>query len=422
MDGPERASPEAGELAPLAASPAAIEGRTMPLRHLRGLVLSSLLLALACGDGGVGPEDGPDEQTTRRTFRMGFAPTPPYATTESVIRTVEEMAEVSELALVQQHVPWAQLLDGTQTMEQALDELENLVDFLRAHDLGIVFLLDPLDGLDRRREPPDLLARGRSIMEAEIRELHDTWAVEVARRVRPEWYGLASEINTLAALGDPALYGVVRDLVNDLSPRLRAASPDTRTFVSFQADQAYGLPGFPQGGIDHLALVQDYDVDGLGLSTYPVFVLDTPAHIPDDFFARFRSATDLPLLLVEGGWNSEDTPLTRGTPEEQVDFFRRMSALLDGVDAEVWVFLMYTDLALETWGLPPDREQGLRNFSRMGIVDREFRPKPAFAVWDSVFNVPLAPRQGSSVRGSCSLTPPPSTPTCTPHYPPPPPG
>lgn len=355
----------------------------------------AVALAAACGGesgGGDGGPSGPPKggPAPTRTFRMGFAPTPPRARTESIIRTAQEMAEVSDVALVQQHVPWAQLLDGTQTMEEALTDVSELVQFLRALGLDIVFLLDPLDGLDRRREPPDLVARGRSILEPDIRAMHEAWALAVAEEVRPTWYGLASEINTLADLGDPDLHADVRDLVNDLAPRIRATSPGTRTFVSFQADQAYGLPGFPRT-IDHFALIDDYEVDALGLSTYPVFVLDTPAEIPADFFARFDQATDRPLLLVEGGWSSAVTPATDGTPAEQADFFRRIAAMLDAVDAEVWVFLTYTDLDIESLGPPPERAAGLSNFSRMGIVDVDFAEKPAHAVWDSVFRLPVAP-------------------------------
>jgi hypothetical protein len=212
----------------------------------------------------------------------------------------------------------------------------------------------------------------------------------MAEVFRPEWYGLASEINTLADLGDPALYAEMLDVINDLSPRIRAASPGTRTFVSFQADQAYGLPGIPRT-IDHFVLIDDYDVDGLGLSTYPVFLLDHPSLIPADFFTRFDQATDRPLLLVEGGWSSAVAGGTKGTPEEQAEFFRVMARLLDQVGAEMWVFLLYADLDVASYGLPPDRAAALANFSRMGIVDVDFRPKPASAVRDSIRARPLAP-------------------------------
>lgn len=358
----------------------------------RAFLLAITVVLLACGGNGPSspdPDPGPEPPPPQRSFRMGFAPTPPRATTESVIRTAQEMSEVSELALVQQRVPWGALLDGTRTMEEALADLEELVGFLRQLGLDIVFLLDPLDGLDRTGEPPELVDRGRSTAEPEIRAIHEEWALAVARRVGPSWYGLASEVNTLADLGDATLFAEIRDLVNDLSPRVRAAAPGTSTFVSFQADQAYGLPGFPRT-IDHFALIDEFGVDALGLSTYPVFVLDDPSRIPADFFARFDEATELPLLLVEGGWNSGPTPATGGSPSGQADFFRRIAAMLDEVDARVWVFLFYTDLDIQSLNLPPE-QAGLANFSRMGIVDTDFRPKPAFAVWDSVFGLSLAP-------------------------------
>ena len=347
------------------------------------------LLTLAACDGN-GPSSPDADGPAPRTYRMGFGPTPPRASLESLIETIEEIADVSEIALIQQPVPWAALLDSTQTMEEALAERERLVEFLDGLGLEIVFLLDPLDGLDRRREPAELVERGRSVLEPEIRAIHEEWAIEMARIFRPDWYGLASEINTLADLGDPELYAEMLDVINDLSPRIRAASPGTRTFVSFQADHAYGLPGFPRT-IDHFALIDDYDIDGLGLSTYPVFVLEEPSDIPADFFARFDQATDLPLLLVEGGWSSDVAGGTNGTPEEQADFFRRMGTMLDEVRAELWVFLLFADLDVESYGLPPDRAAALANFSRMGIVDVDFNPKPAFAVWDSIRARPLGP-------------------------------
>ena len=352
-----------------------------------GLLPACALFALVIACKTEDPS-GPHDDQNPRTYLMGFAPTPPRAEEASIIRTAQGLAQVSEITLVQQEVPWAVLLDGTQTMEQALNERVQLVGFLRALGLRIVFLLDPLDGLDRRKEPPDLVARGRSIREPQIRVMHEQWALEIARRLHPDWYGLASEINTLADLGDPGLYAAVRAMINELAPQIGAASPGTQTFVSFQADQAYGLPGFPRT-IDHFQLLDDYDIDAIGLSTYPGFVLDYPAQIPADFFQRFDQATDKPLLLVEGGWNSAPTAITNGTPAEQADFFRRMAALLDGVHARVWVFLMYADLDLATFGLPPDREAGLANFSRMGIVDTAFHHKPAFAVWDSVHRRPI---------------------------------
>jgi hypothetical protein len=209
----------------------------------------------------------------------------------------------------------------------------------------------------------------------------------IAEEVRPAWLGLASEINTLAARGDDELYEEIRDLVNTLAPEVRALSPATRVFVSFQIDEANGVLVDPI--IDHFALIDDYDIDGLGLSSYPVFAFDTPAEIPDDYLDAFDQATDLPLLMVEGGWTSANVPWGMGTPGEQVDFLERYELLLDRVGAEAWVMLTFTDLDIPALGLSEERANGLSNFSRMGVMDIDLQRKPSYGVWERIFQRPL---------------------------------
>lgn len=369
----------------------------MRISHgLRRWIAPPLVFALACGgdDGGsspAGPEPpGPgDEPELTRTFRMGFAPSPPRPEEQLFFDVVQRMGQVAEVTILQPHVPWAALLDGTQTFEEAVDEQVELLLFLRARGFELVYLLDPLDGLGRTREPPELVERGRSITEPEIRETHQAWAMEIARRVRPEWFGLASEINTLAGHGDLDLYDLMVDLVNDLAPRIRAVSPGTRVFVSFQVEDARQTPPFPPSQVDHFTLIDDFDIDALGLSSYPVFSFDTPADIPDDHYEIFARETNLPLIFVEGGWSSGNGPLGGGTPEEQADWVRRMAELLNGIEARLWLSLTFTDIDIPSLGLPPDRAAGLSNFATMGIVDTELDPKPAFAAWREVFARPV---------------------------------
>ncbi|MFQ5538753.1 MAG: hypothetical protein ACE5GJ_15055, partial [Gemmatimonadota bacterium] len=152
---------------------------------------------------------------TPRSYLMGWAPTAPRPDLGLLLRTIDSMAVVSEVALVQQAIPWKELLAGA-PMDSLLTDRRLLADYLRSKGLEVMFLVDPLDGLDRTREDPGLVAVGRSIREAEIRALHDRWVLGVAERIHPSFLGLASEINTLAALGDPDLYGAVRTMINEL--------------------------------------------------------------------------------------------------------------------------------------------------------------------------------------------------------------
>lgn len=320
---------------------------------------------------------------------MGFAPgLPRPGTVAEVIEIIDSLVVVADVTIIQQAVPWPELLAGA-PMDSLVEDRGGLTDFLRARGLEIVFLVDPLDGLDRRMEAFELVAAGRSILEPAIRQMHEDWVRAIATRVQPEWFGLASEINTLAARGDPALYAEILDLVNTLAPQVRARAPGTRVFVSFQADEANGAFGVPP--IDHFALIDDFDIDALGMSSYPVFAFDTPADVPANYFTAFAAATSLPLIFVEGGWSSADTQLTSGTPQEQADWVTRSAQMLDEVDAELMVLPIFTDLDIPALGLPPDRAQTLSNFAFMGIFDTELRRKSAYGAWVAWFERLRAP-------------------------------
>jgi hypothetical protein len=331
-------------------------------------------------------DDSPTRPSgTPRTYSMGWSPSPLRPDINAFFAVVDSMADVSDVAILQQPVPWPELLSGA-PMDSIVTDRANVAAYLRNFEMDIVFLVDPLDGLDRRKEDPGLTGLGRSILEPEIRAIHEEWVRRIATRIRPAYLGLASEINTLAARGDSALNAEITGLVNTLAPQIRAASPNTRVFVSFQADEALGL--IPDPGFDHFALIDAYDIDALGLSSYPVFFFDTPADMPDDYFGPFRDATGVPLLLVEGGWSSARTQLLDGTPQEQAEFFTRFETYLDAVDAELFVLLNFTDIDVPSLGLDPDRAAGLSNFAHMGIMDVDLNRKPAYAEWTRIFSRP----------------------------------
>jgi len=351
------------------------------------LLLGALpLLINACSDAVGSSDDETPLEPSPRTYSMGWAAVPPRLETELLLRMIDSMAIVSEIVIVQQGVPWEPILAGA-PVDSLVEDVAALTDFLAARDLELIFLVDPLDGLDRTKEDPGLTALGRSLLEPDIRTIHEDWVRRIAARIRPAYFGLASEINTLAALGDPDLNAEITDLVNTLAPQIRGISPGTRVFVSFQADQANGRLG-STGGIDHFALISQYDIDAVGLSSYPVFAFDDPSEIPSDYFTPFDEATTLPLIFVEGGWSSENVPWSTGTSEQQVAFFRRYEELLDAVNAEVWVMLTFADLDIAAWGLDPDRTAGLSNFASMGIVDSNLQRKPSYAEWEKIFMRP----------------------------------
>jgi hypothetical protein len=330
-----------------------------------------------------------------RTYGMGFGITPPKPAVQAVLDLVPQLAKVSDYAIVQREVPWTRILAGT-PMDQVIDEdYVALVDYLRGNGLKLVVLVDPLDGLNRRAEATETTKNGRSLLESGLRALHEQWVERLTARLKPEYIGLASEINTLGAHGDRALYDQIRDMCNALAPRLRALSPGSKVFVSFQVDDAWGVPPWPQSDVDQFAMTREFDLDVVGLSSYPGFSFAAPADIPDDYFRRFQRASGKPLLLAEGGWSSAPGGFGAGSggSAQQADYFSRLFTLLDGVQAELVVMLLFSDLDLSdpAWGLPPDRAATLQNFAHMGIVDTTLSPKPAYSVWAERFKRPRNP-------------------------------
>lgn len=334
----------------------------------------------------------PREQT--RTYAMGWWLLTPVPTVAALLEMMPKLAAVSEYAVIQREAPWTRILAGDH-MDAIIDEeYQGLVDLLRGSGLKLVILVDPLDGLDRKKEGPELVAAGRSIMEPQIRAMHEQWVRTLVARLHPEYIGLASEINTLGARGDRAKYDVLRDMANTLAPQLRQLSPASKVFVSFQVDDAWELPPFPPTGVDQFAMARDFDIDVMGVSSYPGVSFDDPADIPVDYYRRLAVASGKPLIQVEGGWSSADTAVFGpSTPALEAAYFRRLFELLGGVNAELVALLTLADLDLASplWTVPPDRLDALRNFASMGIVDSHLQPKLAYGEWKSVHDRPLAP-------------------------------
>ncbi len=334
--------------------------------------------------------------TPVRPFRMGWFFQPPQPTPQSVVKTSPVMAGFSDAILIQREVPWKRLLAGDSMETIAEEEYDGVVKFLTGLGIHVSLLVDPLDGLDRTREGNEMRASGRSLKEPEIRAIHEQWVKFLAARYKPEFLGLASEINSLAARGDPELYAAVKLMCDRLAPRIREISPETRVFVSFQVDEAWArVPGLPSR-VDHFELTRDFDIDVLGLSSYPSFFFEDPSDIPPDYFSKLMVASGKPVLVAEGGWSSDPagTGETAESLAAQARFMERFFVLVDSVQPELVILLLFADLDLEAWKAvaPPNSDpERVRPFTSMGLAHADLSPKPALNIWASIFKRPYAP-------------------------------
>lgn len=346
------------------------------------------IAAATAGCGGSGatatePEPAP------RTWRMGFAPTPPVLTTESVLQGIDLWSPRAELVVFHEELPWTDLLGGM-TAQQILErDKTQLVAHLRARGLDLVFVLDLTDGLSRADEAPQLRTLGRSLAEPAVQQVARDYAVAVSTLLAPEFLGLAAETNLIRLAAPPSLYAAVVTTAQAIEQDLATiASPSTR-FISVQVETAWGLL---QGG-PYVGIAQDLAdfpyVQALGLSSYPYFVFDEPSAIPADYYTRLLGDTTLPAFVAEGGWSSLSVGTTTSTPARQAAYFDRHAELLDSIDALAWLQLLFADPDLTQW--PQPLPSNLPLFTSLGVTDPAFAPKPALAAWDRQFARPWRP-------------------------------
>lgn len=330
-----------------------------------------------------------EARTVSRSYGMGFFLQPSRPTVPAILEAVPKMAKLSDYVMIQREVPWTKIAAGKSFEAIIEEDYTGIVRLLRGHGLRIVILVDPLDGLDRRSEAVEALKNGRTLKDAETRAIQEAWTKALAGAIKPEYLGLASEINTLGSIGDKALYEEIKAMCNRLAPQLRQISPTSRIFVSFQVDQAWQVTSAPKSNVDQFAMTRDFDVDVVGLSSYPGFSFSNPADIPDDYYRRFKEVSGKPVLMAEGGWGSAGGP--NNSPANQAAYYQRMFDLLDGVQAELAILLLYQDLDLAdpAWGVPASRLATLQHFATMGIVDVAGAAKPVHAVWVERFERPL---------------------------------
>lgn len=349
---------------------------------LKPLGVLALAASFACSNDGPS-EPAPGEST--RTWRMGFSAIPPRVSQDQVLTNINMWSLRADAAIMHVNPPWAALLAGTSAVAAVSANEKPLADYYRSKNLEIVVMVDATDGLNRAAEAPELVQLGRSISEPAVQQLYRQFVVALASIVRPEYLGLAAEVNLIRMTAPSFLYAALVQMVNAADGDLRTALSASKRYVSVQVDAAWGaLNNKVYQGVE-----RDFSdfpfLQVLGLSSYPYFYYADPEDIPLDYYSRLPNGRTLPVMVVEGGWTSGTAGSIVSSTEEQARYIRRQARMLDSAHARAVFQLTFTDLDIPSLNLPPGSILPL--FAALGMVDAQFRPKPALAVWDSLFAV-----------------------------------
>lgn len=357
--------------------------------------LSLLLSGLACASGTppATPTPAPSVFEAGETV-YGFFPTPPDVTIESVINTLKVMGQHGDVALIQRAIPWKDFINASDGPSQDITDAQNLVTLASRDGLEPIFVVDPLNGLDRRQFmglPPEL--EDADFGTPEVRQAFQNYAVRLAREFHPRYLGLASEINTYAD-AHPDDFSHFVDIYHQTYAAIKAESPDTQVFVTFQWEDLNNLGPFNEGrqayhpNWDQVEVFEP-DLDVWAISSYPFAALTSADDIPADYYEPLLERTNQPLAVAEGGWGSTDIAPFHGTPEDQIGYLHAIDAQLGGHLA-FWIYLIIQDFNLEAYR-PLLEAQGIGSstdtlglFRSVGLLTYDGQPKPGLAVWDAI--------------------------------------
>lgn len=322
---------------------------------------------------------------------FGFFPTPPRPTINSSTQNIKAMSEHADVLLFQEAIPWELFQAGDDVDSSRIRGIGDIIDYAGFYGMQPILVIDPLNGLDRREFqglPEDWGAADFST--PEIRTAYKNFAVRIAREFSPRYLGLASEINTyLDAF--PEDQENFLSLYRETYAAVKAESPETRVFVTFQWDDLNRLDGDGTPYDVKWDQIEFFEpqLDIWAISTYPHFFFEEPDDIPEDYYSRLIERTDKELAVAESGWTSEDAGAFSGTPGEQVDFLLKLDAQI-GESLVFWINLIYANLdwdayreIFEEQGVEKDMET-LSDFIFLGLIDADGTPKPALETWDTL--------------------------------------
>lgn len=362
------------------------------MRQISIFLAIIIITTLACGSGTSNIPLTPQVSVfDSAETAYGFFPSPPEATISSVFKTFKDMGEHGDFVLIQQNTAWEDFVNGVDGESKTRTDIINQVTLAHQNNLEYIFVLDALNGLNRREFAGLPSGWEAGFANPNIRAAYKNFTLWVVRNFHPRHLGLASEINTyMDAHPDDAKNFI--SLYNEIYALVKAEAPETKIFVTFQWDDLNNMFPQPEEGNRQKFDVNweqveafEPNLDIWAISTYPYFIFPTGADIPSDYYTPLLLRTSKPVAVAEGGFSTEAFAQLTYTPEDQVAYLNAIHEQL-GPRLAFWVNTLISDLNIDSYarqmGNPKETEM-LGNFAYIGFQNFDGTPKPALAVWDS---------------------------------------
>ena len=225
-----------------------------------------------------------------------------------------------------------------------------------------------------RRAAGRKLSFGEKVVyEAYIRDV-----LELAK-LKPPYLCLATEINMLA-LKDLKEYLRIAHVVKQVYPLVKKVSPETKVFVSFQWDILRMMDVKEPKKIKEWSKQIDVfrpELDVVALTSYPAEVFGSPDKVPADYYEGILNHTrpNDDVMFMEIGWPTK----AKGNEQSQVEFIKRLPALLAKVNPSIVAWSLLHDVRLAEFG---------DDLATTGLADTSGRAKPAFEAFKAIGSRP----------------------------------
>jgi len=362
--------------------------------------LPALILAiLACGTSTPATPSTPLPTLASSVFDKsrplyGFFPTPPEVSMDSVLMIYKDIGNHADFVLIQENVPWQDFVNGVDGSSQKRTDIINEVILARQNHLDTVFVVDGLDGLNRREFSGLPFGWSATFANPNIRTAYRNYAQWVVKMFHPRYLGLASEINTYMDTHKDDAQNFI-SLYNEIYKAVKSEAPGTKIFVTFQWEELNNMiPQIANGRSAHHPnwdQVETFEpnLDIWAISSYPFIAFKSGADIPADYYSPLLTQTSKPIAVAEGGFTSKPVGPINGTPQDQVAYLNAIHSQI-GPRLAFWVYLLLEDFNLDSYsiymknhGVNSTDLSTLGMFASVGLGNSDGSSKPALELWDS---------------------------------------
>ena len=341
----------------------------------------------ACGGNGSGtPPATLSGDGQSRSYAMGISSLPPKLTEDSYAQTFQLAASAGEVILIQHTVPWKDMLAGDLS-ENTVQTTQRETALARENGLDLFVAIDPTDAAAGRSQlaglPEDLAGAG--FANEEVRRAFTAYAQYVAENYRPKYLALGVEINSYQRY-HPEDFERFVILYHETYEAVKALSPDTLVFPTFQLEELKGLLPLDDPYPTQWHLISRFmpRLDLLAVSSFPSVVYDDPAEIPAVYYTQLTAYTDRPVAISGLGYSS--APASDGedaaAEDRQTAFLRRVLDSAEQVAMPLVVWFLGQDPTFTA-------EPPLDKLQYIGLVRQDGTNKPAWNVWSLAARRPI---------------------------------